>query len=101
LAKYPDAPIEEVCGGCAKRETKPGQQPRSLADAIAEAMSLNEVKACGGTFAYPDALTMYQWSCIRALERARQKDQEREQQRQEKASEQAALQSRLQSRIGG
>jgi hypothetical protein len=101
LAKYPDAPVEEVCGGCSKKDTKPGQQPRQLADAIAEAMLLDEVKACGGTFGYPDSLTAYQWQCIRALERARQKDQEREQQRQQQASEQAALQSRLQSRIGG
>jgi len=95
LAKYPDAPVEEICGGCAKKETKPGQQPRRLADAIAEAISLDEIKACGGTFAYPDSLTAYQWSCIRSLERARQKDQEREQRKQQQQSEQAALQARM------
>lgn len=101
LAKYPDAPVEEICGGCAKKETKPGQQPRRLADAIAEAISLDEIKACGGTFAYPDSLTAYQWSCIRSLERARQKDQEREQRKQQQQSEQAALQARMKSRMGG
>ena len=55
----------------------------------------------GRTFAYPDSLTAYQWSCIRSLERARQKDQEREQRKQQQQSEQAALQARMKSRMGG
>jgi hypothetical protein len=101
LSRYPDAPIEEVCGGCDKRDTKPGQQPRYIADAIAEAMALDEVKAVGGVFQYPDGLTLWQWACIRSLERARQKDSDRERVRQEANNKQAALESRMRSRMGG
>lgn len=95
LAKYPDAPIETVCGGCAKRDTKPGNQPRGYANAIAEALGLDELKEIGATFAYPDALLPFQWESLRALERARQRERDRAQAAQQQQQEQARLQARL------
>jgi hypothetical protein len=68
-------------------------------DAITEAITLDEVKAVGGTFAYPDGLSTYQWTCIKALERAKNKDQERERARQQSNSEQASLQARIKGRM--
>ena len=35
-------------------------------------------QACGATFAYPNALTSYQWACRKALYRARQEDEAKE-----------------------
>lgn len=98
LAQYPNEPIETVCGGCAKRETKPGQQPRSIADAIAEALTLDELRSVGATFAYPDALSAYQWTCLRALERSRHREKERQAAQQQASAEQARLQARMAGR---
>lgn len=98
LAQYPSEPIETVCGGCAKRETKPGQQPRSIADAIAEALTLDELRSVGATFAYPDALSAYQWTCLRALERSRHREKERQAAQQQASAEQARLQARMAGR---
>jgi len=64
-------------------------------------MQLDEVKAIGGVFTYPDALTAYQWACLRSLERARQKDQDRERIEQERKSQQSVLENRMRGRIGG
>lgn len=95
IARFPDTPIEDVCAGCAKRETKPGSEPRGYADAIAEALTLDEYRAIGATFAYPDALSSYQWACLRALERAREKEKERIQRESTPSNEQARIAARV------
>ena len=69
---------EAVCPGCRFYETKPGMQPRHMVDAVNTALELDTVKECGGTFAYPDALTPYQWACLKGLHAGRGAHQERE-----------------------
>lgn len=76
LFKYRGRPVEDVCGGCNLRHTKPEASP--LNQAQNTAIELEELQACGATFAYPDALTSYQWACRRALYRARQEDEAKE-----------------------
>jgi hypothetical protein len=95
LARYTDQPIEAICGACPKKGTKPGSQPRRLADHIAEAMTLDEIKAAGGVFPYPDSLGPFQWVGLRALERSRQKERDRLNQQQSQQSEQSRLETRL------
>jgi hypothetical protein len=97
LAQYANQPVEEVCGGCSKRDTKPGQQPRAISDAIAEALTLDELRGVGATFAYPDGLSVYQWTCLKALERSRHREKEKQAAQQQASAEQA----RLQARMGG
>lgn len=69
--------------------------PRGYADAIAEALSLDELKDIGATFAYPDALSSFQWASLRALERARQRERDRQSKAQAAQSEEARLKARL------
>jgi len=66
-----------------------------LANAITEALGLDELKSLGAVFPYPDALSPYQWTCLRALERARQREKERISKEQNAQAEQQRLQSRL------
>jgi len=72
LFKYRGRPVEDVCAGCNLRHTKPEATP--LIQAQNTALELEELQACGATFAYPDALTPYQWACRKALYRARAED---------------------------
>ena len=95
LAQHYKEPVEAVCGACSKRETKPGMQPRSIADAISEAIQLDELHSVGATFPYPDSLNTYQWTCLRALERARQKEKDRAQVQQAQAAETDRMKARL------
>lgn len=95
MAQHPSEPVEAVCGACAKRETKPGMQPRNIADAIGEALQLDELHALGATFPYPASLTTYQWTCLRALERARQKERDRVQVQQTQHAETERMKARL------
>ena len=98
MAQYPDAPIEDVCGGCAKKDSKPGQQPRYLAEAIFEALTLDEIHGVGGTFAYPDSLTTYQWTCLRALDRVREMDKRKQAERQAAAAAQSDFEAKMRQR---
>jgi hypothetical protein len=89
LAKYSGAiPSEIVCFGgvdprngnrvtkCGLCATKPGSQPAHLASAISDIIELNDLPE-NVTFAYPDALNIWQWAGLRALHRARNSDQKR------------------------
>lgn len=73
LARYPESSIESVCGGCNLRATKPGTQPAHLAVAVNSILELAELPE-NATFAYPDALTVWEWAGMRALSRARSAD---------------------------
>jgi hypothetical protein len=64
----PDRPIEQICAGCRLRDTKPGSEPAHLTLAIQTATDLDGLKSAGGTFAYPDSLSAFEWVCITALQ---------------------------------
>ncbi len=65
--------IDQICGGCNLRHTKPDASPLNAAQNTA--LEIEELQQIGATFAYPDALTPYQWACRKALHRARQEDE--------------------------
>jgi len=67
----PDEPIDAICGRCKLLETKPGQEPPQLTQAIVRANELDALRSAGATFAYPDALTPFEWACIAALQDGR------------------------------
>lgn len=83
LFKYRGRPAEQVCAGCNLRHTKPEASPLNQAQNVA--LELEELHACGATFAYPEALTTYEWACLRSLHRARQEDNEKQRRKEEAA----------------
>jgi hypothetical protein len=100
LSRYKEQPIEQTCAGCEKRDTKPGSQPMWLVGPISDVILLDEVKACGGTFPYPDGLTPRQWASLRALERARAKDTDKQNKLLTSRSSSASETDRLKARVG-
>jgi hypothetical protein len=99
LFKYPYEPIEQTCGGCKLKETKPGTQPRELMDAMMTAIDLDNLKECGAVFTYPDGLTSYQWTCLKALSAGRAIFQEKDTVRRMREAERNAQQSQLEARV--
>lgn len=62
-----DQSVERVCGGCRLFATKPGTEPPELLEAIITASRLDAIHEVGGTFAYPDSLSPFEWTCLVAL----------------------------------
>jgi len=89
--KYdPGEPIDAICGRCKLLETKPGQEPPQLTQAIVRANELDALRSAGATFAYPDALTPFEWACIAALQAGRNlSEANAHRERQAKAEEEA------------
>lgn len=54
--------------------TKPGTEPRELLPAIQLAAELNEVEICGGRFAYPNGLSIWEWVALKAVKSAQRTD---------------------------
>lgn len=71
-----ELPILDVCDICPLQETKPGSEPPHLTMFIVTALDLDEAKQAGAVFPYPDALSVSEWICIRALQRARSSEEE-------------------------
>lgn len=75
-------------------------QPRHMVEAINAALELDTIKEIGGTFAYPDGLTPYEWACLRALHAGRMEHQDRESlRRRREAEKQSGAHSDLFGRI--
>jgi hypothetical protein len=74
LKQYPDKEIEQICGDCRLRETKPGCEPEHLSRAIWIANELEEDSLVCGGFDYPailDYLDPLEWACLVAIKAAR------------------------------
>lgn len=90
-----DTPIEHICAGCKFLPTKPGQEPQHLAQAIATATELDAIKSGGGTFAYPDSLTAFEWACLKALQAGRSESEARGIKERQRESNRDSERSRL------
>lgn len=74
-------PIEETCGKCPLRQTKPGTEPEELIRWITMALDLDALKEQGASFAYPETLSPREWLVMKALGSARAKEREKESRR--------------------
>jgi hypothetical protein len=66
--------IEQICAGCALKETKPGGEPDHLTQAIQIANELEEDSLVCGGFDYPailDYLDPFEYACLIAIKAAR------------------------------
>ncbi len=100
LARFPDQPIERVCGGCYLRTTKPGYIPRDLAPWIEMALELDALKEGGAVFQYPDALSPWEWATLRALQLGRADARTKEDARRAREAERQANENRLRRLVG-
>lgn len=73
LWKYTDDDEADVCKSCPLVATKPEAIEARLVPFIAMAIDLAEVRAIGGRFAYPDALSVIEWAVLRSLQRGQDK----------------------------
>lgn len=74
MKQYPDREIEQICAGCRLKETKPGQEPEHLAQAIWIANQLDEDSMVCGGFDYPailEYLDPFEYACLIAIKAAR------------------------------
>ena len=99
LWKRDEVMTQEICRGCKLVDSKPGNQPRDLAEAISTAIELDQVKECGGTFAYPDGLTPFQWASLKGLNAGRALYQDKEAMRQRKQAQQESDTQRMANRV--
>jgi hypothetical protein len=100
LFRRPESPIEEVCGSCRLKETKPGMQPMDLSSAIAMGLELETLKESGATFVYPDSLNSYQWACLKGLKVGRAIHQENDAKTRAQEAEKRTQESRLRAMTG-
>ena len=86
LKQNPEAEIEQICAGCHLKETKPGNEPLHLSQAIQIAIELDEDgQVCEG-FDYPailDHLDPFEWVCLVAIKAARRESESKGQPQQE------------------
>jgi hypothetical protein len=80
-----ELPVVAICENCKFRETKPGAEPEHLTQAIITANEMDTIKSGGGVFQYPEALTPFEWACLKALQRGRSESEAHS--RKEKAGE--------------
>lgn len=95
LRDEPDMPIEQICEGCRFLPTKPGQEPAHLYRAIVTANELDAIKQSGGTFAYPDTFSAFEWTCLTALQAGRAESEANSVRERNRAAEQQSERSRL------
>ncbi|MFN7949433.1 MAG: hypothetical protein U0Z53_29020 [Blastocatellia bacterium] len=76
--------IEQICGDCELRATKPGHEDTDLAELATTALSLAELVECGVRFSLAE-LTPEETAALRALHRGR--ENARRQEREEKEAE--------------
>ncbi len=62
-----------MCGDCAVRITKPGNEPPLYREDVLTALELDEYRECGAVFEFPDSLTEREWAAVKALRRGRGK----------------------------
>lgn len=84
-----------ICEVCPLLATKPGQEPAHLTAPIMTAVDLDAIRAAGGAFAYPDTLTAYEWTCLRALQAGRAESELRATKERAAQAETGAEQQRL------
>lgn len=92
IARRMNRPVETVCGECPKVGTKPDRHSPHLGSALSLAGHLDELKAAGATFSYPEAFTNpFWWACLKAAHRGRTKHEtesaKREKDRRKKEAE--------------
>lgn len=80
--------IEQVCGECIRKGTKPDQHSPHLAPALALAARLDKLRQGGASFPYPmSSSNPFWWACLAASAEGRHRADEARYARQEKESE--------------
>jgi hypothetical protein len=83
--------VEQICGGCERRETKPTELPPGLERWISRLSDLRLLKEAGAVYEYPAALLPDEWDGLRAWQAAvadfeqEKAERERERERVEEA----------------
>jgi hypothetical protein len=71
LNKYRERSESEICAGCKFFPTKPEAVPDEILAAVGVAAELAEIERGGAKFAYPDALSPFEWASLRGLTRGK------------------------------